>query len=207
VYHCQQCGPACGGSYCTRECHLKRICRPTRAYIDSVNERQWAIYERYQFDEVMNRKIRVLRKDNLVYKFCQSEQEYLEMCIFYENHQGIVPTLITVDDKAWVLVTFYAANYIPLSSMRNTRVDIQIPLIRALAHFKRNEFGIDILANLKNIGYNVKDGTIIFYENNGCIYRYDSKEEMIFQFLHQLKFRHNRLIGEILSMDEIKQLI
>ena len=212
---CMQCSSA---HYCSRECQLAQLkthgCKPMKRYIDAVNERQWNIYDRYMFQQDFNGKMRVLRKERLVYKFCKTEQEYLETCIFYENHQdkGIVPTIITVDDPSWVIVTYLVEDgYVLLGNWVERRTTyefkemLQYALIIALSKFKENAFGLDSVANLNNIGYNsAGTGAVIFFENNGKVYRYDSKSEMIFQFLQLLKFKEPRMLNAVWSEEVIK---
>ncbi len=212
-YACSQCHVA---TYCSRECQLARLanhgCKPTKKYLDGVNDTQWTIYERYQFNQDFNGKTRVLRKDGLVYKFCKTEREYLETIIFYESHQaeGIVPVIVTIVDNAWLIVSHLVDGFTLLSTPPGkytsfSRDALQYALIIALSKFKRTEFGIDIVANLSNIAYDANSGRIVFYENNGIMYRYQRKSEMIFQCLQMIKFRESRLLGTIWNEETIER--
>jgi len=217
IHICEQCHVA---DYCSRECQLARLnnhgCKPTKAYLDRINDTQWNIYYRYKFEQDFNGKTRVLRKDRLVYKFCKTEAEYLETIVFYEAHQeyGIVPVIFTTIDNAWLIVTHLVEGFTLLgeSFKRSPTVPtyckekLQYALIMALAKFKSNSFGLDSIGNLQNIGYN-DCGKIIFYENNGKQYAYASKSQMIFQFLQLLKFREPRVLGTIWNEETIKRYI
>ena len=209
LYVCEQCQVA---DYCSRECQLARLknhgCKPTKAYIDRINDNQWAIYYRYQFEQDFNGKTRVLRKDRLVYKFCKTETEYLETIVFYEHHQehGIVPVVFATIDSAWLIVTHLVDGFTLLGTVPGKlppKDQLQYALIMALSKFKEPSFGLDIVGNLNNIAYDTT-GRIIFYENNGKLYSYATKSQMIFQFLQLLKFKEPRILGTVWNEETIQ---
>jgi len=192
------CGRCEHRSYCSKTCQLKdwethvRYCKITKHMLQVANEAQSAYFYAHGLGEKdvvgLNRRNTVLRKDDRVYKLAKSEKEYLETYSFYKKHQSvaIVPFLIEADSAAWVIVTKYEEDFITLHRIvtDNQEIDrdaLQLALIEGLAQFKEPSFGKDMLSNLSNIGYNGQ--CVIFFEDNGERFEFDSHPEMIFQFL------------------------
>ena len=218
-YKCSRCHTP----YCSKTCQFAdwakhcKICKITKEDLKVANDAQAAFFAQYLKDAEgwLNEKKSVILKDGLVYKLCQSEKEYLETYTFFAQHQrrgGIVPQLIMSDEKAWTIVTIYAPEYVTFHRMTTDRTPIdkdavQLALIRGLGRFKKNEFGKDLQANLHNIGFNGR--SVMFYENNGELYSFNSKAEMIFQFLQMLRnARGGRmLLGNIKTIEEIEVLL
>jgi hypothetical protein len=209
--------------YCSKACQLvdwkthEGKCASTSAFMKRVNSEQASFFEARDLehaDASLDRRGSVFLKNNLVYKLCQSEREYLETYIFFKRHKlrGIVPYLVEYNNAALVIVTRYMPEFITLHRIVTdkralNKEALQTALIRGLARFKQDSFGKDGQANLRNIGFDGQD--IMFFEDNGERFVYKTKVEMIVQYLGMLQNARSgkKLLGTLYSRNYISAIV
>ncbi len=210
----------CSNPYCSTSCQLRdwenhsKTCKLTKKYIKTMeNARDIYSAAKHLDDAVELKRGKVFLLNDIVYKFCDTEKEFLQNYEFFLNNQSITPKLIEADHAALVLATANTTGYMNVHRIVTDKVPFdknvfQIALVKSLLRLNTPAYGRDLMTNVSNIGYRQDPPTVIFYENNGKIQSYDTHTDMVLAFLRELKDnRHgNLLIGRILSEEQIEKL-
>jgi hypothetical protein len=164
---------------------LKNIClydeKQKIALIYPPEESNRDIKDFFNFTESL-KKDKVFYREGLVYKFCESQNEFDQNVEFFEQHPNVTLEIVFRDSRNRVIITKYKSDYIPISDdLPNLRREFII----ALSKFgEPYEFREDLTIR-RNIGWNGKD--IIFFEQTGQLIEADGLNDLIRKYFSIIK--------------------
>lgn len=155
----------------------------------------------YKFTKVLKTG-KVFYRSGLIYKFCDSKQEFMENKEFLEDNPQVAPPLIFTDYDQYIIITKYMKGYKNLKeintlSEQEERLKLQGAIVVALSKLGRLEFKRD-LTNFGNIGYNGEN--VIFFEMSGELYVFKDLKSLILSFFGLLKDTENARFVKLLKI-------
>lgn len=128
------------------------------------------------------KKDKVFYREGLVYKFCDSKDEFKQNVEFFEQHPRVTLEMVFRDSKKLVIITKDKSDYKPISdNLPNLRKEFVI----ALSKFgEPYEFREDLTIR-RNIGWNGKD--IIFFEQTGPLIKANGLNDLIRKYFSIVK--------------------